>query len=38
MYNDKHRELDFWLGSWDVRPRNAPTKPPARSDINSMDE
>jgi hypothetical protein len=38
MYNDKYKEFDFWVGSWDVRPRNAPTNPPARSDITKIDD
>ena len=38
MYNEKHKELDFWVGNWDVRPRNAPTNPPARSEITRIDD
>jgi hypothetical protein len=38
MYDDKFKEFDFWVGSWDVRPRNAPLNPPARSDITKSNE
>lgn len=38
MYDDKHREFDFWLGSWDVRPRGQPGNPPARNDITKIDD
>ena len=38
MYDEKHRQFDFWLGSWDVRPRGAPTNPPARNDITQEDD
>lgn len=33
MYNDRHRELDFWVGDWDVRPSAAPNAPPSRNTI-----
>lgn len=29
MYDPKHNEFDFWVGTWDVRPRGQPNKPPA---------
>ena len=38
MYDAKFKEFDFWLGSWDVRPRGAPTNPPARNDITKIDD
>lgn len=38
MYDDKFKEFDFWLGSWDVRPKQAPLNPPARSDITKSNE
>jgi len=38
MYDDKFKEFDFWVGSWDVRPRQAPLNPPARSDITKSNE
>ena len=38
MYDDKHKEFDFWVGSWDVRPRGQPGNPPARNDITKVDD
>ena len=38
MYDDKYKQFDFWLGSWDVRPRGAPTNPPSRNDITKIDD
>jgi len=38
MYDEKTKEFDFWVGSWDVRPRLAPLNPPARSDITKTNE
>ena len=38
MYDDKHKEFDFWVGSWDVRPRGQPGNPPARNDITKIDD
>jgi hypothetical protein len=33
LYNDRHRELDFWVGDWDVRPTANPNAPPSRNTI-----
>jgi hypothetical protein len=33
MYNDRYRELDFWVGDWDVRPTANPAAPPSRNTI-----
>ncbi|HEX6573749.1 MAG TPA: tetratricopeptide repeat protein [Gemmatimonadaceae bacterium] len=38
MYDAKFKEFDFWVGTWDVRPRLAPTNPPARSEITKIDD
>jgi len=38
MYDDKHKEFDFWVGSWDVRPRGQPNNPPARNDVTKIDD
>jgi hypothetical protein len=38
MYDEKTKEFDFWVGSWDVRPRGAPTTPPARNDVTKIDD
>ena len=38
MYDDKHKEFDFWVGSWDVRPRGQPANPPARNEITKIDD
>jgi hypothetical protein len=37
MYDQKYREFDFWIGTWDVQPRGQPNAPPARNVISSMD-
>jgi hypothetical protein len=37
-YDEKFKEFDFWLGSWDVRPKSAPLNPPARSEITKTNE
>jgi hypothetical protein len=38
MYDDHHKQFDFWVGSWDVRPRGAPTNPPARNEVTKIDD
>lgn len=38
MYDPKHKEFDFWVGSWDVRPRGQPASPPARNDVTKIDD
>lgn len=38
MYADHTKEFDFWVGSWDVRPRGAPTTPPARNEVTKIDD
>jgi len=38
MYGDHHKDFDFWVGSWDVRPRGVPTTPPARNDVTKIDD
>ena len=31
-----YAEFDFWLGTWDVRPRTKPTNPPSRNEITKV--
>ena len=38
MYDAHHKDFDFWVGSWDVRPRGAPTNPPARNEVTKIDD
>lgn len=38
LYDEHHKEFDFWVGSWDVRPRGAPTNPPARNEVTKIDD
>ncbi|HZJ01714.1 MAG TPA: hypothetical protein VFD22_13720 [Gemmatimonadaceae bacterium] len=38
MYADHTKEFDFWVGSWDVRPKGAPTTPPARNEVTKIDD
>jgi hypothetical protein len=38
MHDPKHTEFDFWVGTWDVRPRGQPLAPPARNVITKIDE
>ena len=38
MYDDKHKDFDFWVGSWDVRPRGQPNNPPARNEVTKIDD
>ena len=38
MHDGHHKQFDFWVGSWDVRPRGAPTTPPARNDVTKIDD
>lgn len=33
MHNDRYRELDFWVGDWDVRPSANPNAPASRNTI-----
>jgi hypothetical protein len=33
MYDDRHRELDFWVGDWYVRPVANPNAPASRNTI-----
>jgi hypothetical protein len=37
MYNDKHKEFDFWLGTWDVRPRGVTGGPASRNVITKVE-
>ena len=36
MYDPHASEFDFWLGDWDVRPRNNPTASPSRNTITKI--
>ena len=36
MYDPHSKEFDFWLGDWDVRPRNNPGAPPSRNTITKI--
>jgi len=36
MYDPRHKEFDFWLGTWDVRPNGQPTAPPGRNVITKI--
>jgi hypothetical protein len=38
VYDAKHKEFDFWVGSWDVRPKGQPNNPPARNEITKIDD
>jgi len=38
VHDPKHNEFDFWLGTWDVRPRGQPTAPPARNVITKINK
>ena len=38
MYDEKHKQFDFWVGSWDVRPRGQPGNPPARNEVTKIDD
>jgi len=38
MYDPRHNDFDFWLGTWDVRPRNQPQNPPAKNVITKIDD
>lgn len=38
MYDAKHNEFDFWVGTWDVRPRGSPSNPPAKNVITKIDD
>jgi hypothetical protein len=35
-YDARMRELDFWLGDWDLRPRGSPAAPPTRNTITKI--
>ena len=37
MYNEKHKEFDFWLGTWDVRGRGAVGGPASRNVITKIE-
>jgi hypothetical protein len=36
MHDDRYKEFDFWLGTWDVRPTGQPQAPPARNVITKV--
>lgn len=36
MYDAHHSEFDFWLGTWEVRPRGQPHAPPSRNEITRI--
>ena len=38
MYDPKHNEFDFWVGTWEVRPRVATGGPAAKSVITKMND
>ncbi len=38
LHDPRHAEFDFWLGTWDVRPRGQGSAPPARNVITKMDQ
>ena len=38
MYDEKHKQFDFWVGSWDVRPKGQPASPPARNEVTRIDD
>jgi hypothetical protein len=38
MYNPKYNEFDFWVGTWDVRPRGQPNNPPAKNVVTKIDD
>jgi uncharacterized protein (TIGR02246 family) len=38
MHNARHREFDFWIGDWDVRPAGQPATGPAARNIVTADE
>ncbi len=37
MHDDKHKEFDFWLGTWDVRPRGQVGGPAGRNVITKIE-
>jgi hypothetical protein len=36
MHDDRHRDFDFWLGTWDVRPNGQPQAPPGSNVITKV--
>ena len=38
MYDEKHREFDFWLGTWQVRPRTNPLAAGGTNVITRIDD
>jgi len=36
MHDSRHKEFDFWLGTWNVRPTGQPQAPPARNVITKV--
>ena len=38
LHSAKHREFDFWIGDWDVRPTGTPPTGPAARNIITADE
>ena len=38
LYDAKYNEFDFWVGTWDVRPRGSPSNPPAKNVVTKIDD
>ena len=38
LHDPRYRELDFWLGTWDVRPTGQPNAPPATNVVTREDD
>ena len=36
-HDPHYRELDFWVGTWDVRPRHAPPQSPAAENVITLE-